>query len=92
MGKKIRNAGYVALVGGVVIILASYSGVVVLDGFDVLNANLNLYNVRTYVALAPGGDNYRARHVGGEVPAQKVVDLLRLICSSVLSGALSYWA
>lgn len=54
MGKKIRNAGYVALVGGVVIILASYSGVVVLDGFDVLNANLNLYNVRTYVAPAPG--------------------------------------
>jgi hypothetical protein len=54
VGKKIRDAGYVALVGGVVIILASYSGVVVLDGFDVLKANLNLYNVRTYVALAPG--------------------------------------
>ena len=54
MGKKIRDAGYVALVGGVVIIFASYGGVVVLDGFDALKASLLLYNVRTYVALAPG--------------------------------------
>jgi hypothetical protein len=52
--KKIRDAGYVALVGGVVIILASYSGVVVLDGFDALKTSIHLYNVRTYVALAPG--------------------------------------
>ena len=54
MGKKIRYAGYVALVGGVVMILASYAGVVVLDGFDVLEAHLKLSNVRTYVALVPG--------------------------------------
>jgi hypothetical protein len=54
VGKTIRNAGYVALVGGVVMILASYAGVVLLEGFDVLKAHLNLYNVRTYVPLAPG--------------------------------------
>jgi len=35
-------------------ILASYAGVVVLDGFDVLEAHLKLSNVRTYVALVPG--------------------------------------
>jgi hypothetical protein len=51
--KKIRDAGYVALAGGV-IVLASYSGVVLLDGFDALEASLHRYNVRTYVALAPG--------------------------------------
>jgi hypothetical protein len=54
MGERIRNAGYVALVGGVLMILATYAGVVVLDGFDVLEAKQRLYNVRTYVALAPG--------------------------------------
>ena len=54
MGKKIRDAGYVALVGGVLMILATYAGVVVLEGFDVLEATLKLSNVRTYVALVPG--------------------------------------
>ena len=54
MGKKIRNAGYVALVGGVLMILATYAGVVALEGFDVLEATLKLSNVRTYVALVPG--------------------------------------
>jgi hypothetical protein len=54
MAQKIRNAGYVALVGGVLMILATYAGVVALDGFDVLEAKQRLYNVRTYVALAPG--------------------------------------
>ena len=52
--KKIRDAGYVALAGGVIVILARYSGVVLLDGFDALKTSIHLYNVRTYVALAPG--------------------------------------
>ena len=54
MAKKIRAAGYVTLVGGVLMILATYAGVVVLDGFDVLEVNLKLSNARTYVALVPG--------------------------------------
>ena len=54
MAKKIRAAGYVTLVGGVLMILATYAGVVVLDGFDVLEVNLKLSNVRNYVALVPG--------------------------------------
>ena len=35
-------------------ILATYAGVVALDGFDVLEAKRKLYNVRTYVVLVPG--------------------------------------
>ena len=74
MGKKIRDAGYVALVGGVVMILASYAGVVVLEGFDVLKAKSEPLQRADLRCAGAGGDNYRARHVGGEVPAQKLVE------------------
>jgi hypothetical protein len=54
MGKTIRNSGFVALGAGLIIILASYAGYLVLEGFDRLEATLKLYDVRTYIALVPG--------------------------------------
>ena len=54
MGKTIRNSGYVALAAGVIIILGSYAGYVVLEGSDRLEATLKLYDFRTYIALVPG--------------------------------------
>ena len=46
---RVRGAG-----SGLIIILASYAGYVVLEGFDRLEANLKLYDFRTYIALVPG--------------------------------------
>jgi hypothetical protein len=54
MGKTIRNSGYVALGAGVIIILASYAGYVMLEGVDRFEAHLKLYDLRTYIALVPG--------------------------------------
>jgi hypothetical protein len=54
MGKTIRNSGFVALGAGVIIILGSYAGYVILEGFDRFEAHLKLYDLRTYIALVPG--------------------------------------
>jgi hypothetical protein len=54
MGKTLRNSGYVALGAGVIIILASYAGYVMLEGVDRFEAHLKLSDFRTYIALVPG--------------------------------------
>jgi hypothetical protein len=54
MGKIIRNAGFVSLTAGCLMILATAVGVVMVDGFGGLAETLRLHTIWSFVALAPG--------------------------------------
>jgi hypothetical protein len=55
MDKSIRNAGYVLLAAGCIIILATAAGVVMLDGYGKLGEiTLSQHTIWNYVAVAPG--------------------------------------
>jgi len=55
MVKIVRNAGYVLLAAGCIIILATTAGVVMLDGIGKLEEiTLSPHAVWNYVAVAPG--------------------------------------
>jgi hypothetical protein len=52
MSKVIRNAGYVLLAAGGLMMLASFAGFVMMDSFD--KFQVTLLDARSYVAVAPG--------------------------------------
>jgi hypothetical protein len=54
MDKIIRNAGFVSLAAGCLMILATAAGVVMVDGVGGLVETLRLHTIWSFVALVPG--------------------------------------